>query len=170
MELQFDKCKYNIDSEGFWLSLRVKNNNQAKEFIQNMQDKLHVAILKVFRNKRSLDSNAYAWKLITEIGNVLRADKEEIYLRMLKRYGQSDLVSVKSFVEAKCYFKYFEEVGKSTLNGIEFTHYKVYKGSSEFDSREMSILIDGIVSECKELGIETLTPNEIERMKGEWGK
>lgn len=169
MELKFDKCKYNIDSDGFWLSLRVKDVNQAKEFIQNMKDKLHIAILKVFRKKRSLDSNAYAWKLITEIANVLRASKDEVYLQMLKRYGQSDLISVKSCIDVKPYFKYYDEAGKSTLNGTEFTHYRVYKGSSEFDSREMAILIDGIVSECKELHIETLPPEELNSMKEAWG-
>ena len=64
--------------------------------------------------------------------------------------------------------KYCEEAGTSVLNGKEFTHVKVYKGSSEFDKREMSILIDGIVDEAKTLGIETLTSAELERMKLDW--
>lgn len=168
MELKFDKSKCSRDGDGFWLSLRVKDISKAEEFMQNMKDKLHVATLKVFREKRSLDSNAYAWKLMTEIANVLRTSKEEVYLEMLKRYGQSDLVSVKSSIDVKPYFKYYEEAGKSVLNGTDFTHYRVYKGSSEFDSREMAILIDGIVSECKDLNIETLSPEEIKSMKEAW--
>lgn len=44
-----------------------------------------------------------------------------------------------------------------------------YKGSSLYNTKEMSLLIDGVVRECKELGIETETPDEIERMKQEWG-
>jgi hypothetical protein len=46
----------------------------------------------------------------------------------------------------------------------------VYKGSSEFDSREMSIFLDGVVSEAKEMGIPTETPNEIARLKAMWGE
>lgn len=112
--------------------------------------------------------NNYAWKLLTEIGNVLRASKDEIYLKMLKRYGQSELISVLSHIPIEHYVKYYEEAGESKLNGKMFTHYRVYKGSSDFDSREMSIFIDGVVSEAKELGIQTETPDEIARMKSLW--
>ena len=87
---------------------------------------------------------------------------------MLKRYGQSDLVSVVSSVDVRGYFKYFESVGTAMLQGKEFTHYRVYKGSSEYDSREMAVLIDGIISEAKELDIETLPPAEVERLKEMW--
>jgi hypothetical protein len=87
---------------------------------------------------------------------------------MLKEYGQSEMISVKSSVDLTRYLKYFEVAGESTLNGKEFTHYKVYKGSSEFDTREMSIFIDGIVQECKNVGIETMTPDEILKMESLW--
>jgi hypothetical protein len=66
--------------------------------------------------------------------------------------------------------KYSEVFGKGSINGKEFTHIKVYMGSSEMDTREMSILIDGIVSECKELNINTMTPNELEQLKEQWGR
>ena len=89
---------------------------------------------------------------------------------MLKRYGQSEIISALSHIPIADYVKYCEEAGESTLNGKLFKHYKVYKGSSEFDSREMAILIDGIVSEAKELGIQTETPNQIAEMKARWGE
>ena len=124
--------------------------------------------LKPYREKRSLNANNYAWKLITEIANIARADKEDVYLRMLKRYGQSQMISVLAEIPLGGYIKYYSEAGESTLNGKLFKHYKVYKGSSEFDKAEMAILIDGIVSEAKELGIQTETPEEIEKMKSLW--
>lgn len=124
--------------------------------------------LKEHKEKRSLNSNGYAWVLITKIADVLRANKEDIYLEMLKRYGQSEIVSVLSHIDMTGYFKYYEVAGTSTLNGKEFTHYKWFLGSSEYDTREMSILIDGIVSEAKALGIETLSPEEIENLKNMW--
>lgn len=124
--------------------------------------------LKEHREKRSLNSNSYAWVLITKIADVLRNSKEEVYLEMLRRYGQSEIVSVLSSIDITGYFKYYEIAGTSTLNGKEFTHYKVYKGSSEYDTREMSILVDGIVSEAKVLNIEVLPPEELENLKNSW--
>lgn len=130
--------------------------------------KTYIVEVKQYRKKRSLDANAYCWKLINELGNVLRQDKDEIYLEMLKSYGQSTIVSIMSDVNVKGYFKYYEPIGTGYVDDKEFTHYKVYKGSSEYDTREMSILIDGIIQECKEQGIETMTPQELEVLKQEW--
>ncbi len=121
------------------------------------------------RKKRSNDANALCWKLCTEIANVLRADKDSIYLDMLKKYGQSDIVSVVSTVDVKGYFKYYDEFGKGTVNGKEFTHYKVYKGSSEYDTREMSILLDGIIDEAKALDIEVISESDRALLLAEWG-
>lgn len=121
------------------------------------------------RKKRSNDANALCWKLCTEIANVLRAEKESIYVDMLKRYGQSDIVSVLSSVNVKGYFKYYDEFGKGTVNGKEFTHYRVYKGSSEYDTKEMSILLDGIIDEAKALDIEVISEREKSLLLEEWG-
>ena len=132
------------------------------------QDRDKVFEVKEHKEKRSLNANAYAWSLITKIADALRTSKEECYLEMLKRYGQSEIVSVLSQIDVSGYFKYYEPLATATLQGKEFTHYKIYKGSSEYNSVEMSILIDGIVSEAKELGIETIPPKEIERLKNLW--
>lgn len=120
------------------------------------------------KEKRSLNANAYAWSLIGKIADALRTSKDEVYLTMLKRYGQSEMVSVLSSIDVRGYFKYFEPVGTATLQGKEFTHYRIYLGSSEYNTKEMAILIDGIISEAEEIGIETLPPNEVERLKEMW--
>jgi len=132
------------------------------------QDKDKIFEIKEYKQKRSLNANAYAWQLITKIGNELRKSKEEVYLQMLKDYGQSEIISVLSHINPAGYFKYYEKIGIGIINEKEFTHYKIYKGSSEFDTKEMSIFIDGIVEEAKNLGIETMTPNEIERLNSLW--
>jgi hypothetical protein len=132
-------------------------------------DKLAIKIDR-YKAKRSLNATNYAWKLITDIGNATQQSKEDVYFLMLKRYGQSEMVSVVADVPVQHYFKHYEEAGESTLKGKLFKHYRVYKGSSEFDTKEMSIFIDGIVSEAKELGIETMTPNELAKMKSLWGE
>ena len=126
--------------------------------------------LKKHREKRSLNANALCWKLCTEIANVLRASKEEVYLKMLKEYGQSTLISVLADINVAGYLKYYEVAGRASIKGKEFIHYKVYKGSSEYDTQEMSILLDGIVSEAKELGIQVLSASELDLIKNEWKK
>ena len=93
-----------------------------------------------------------------------------MHFLLLRRYGQSEIVSVVSNIDVKPYFRYYAEAGESTLNGKIFKHYKVYKGSSEMNRKEMSILIDGLVSECKEAGIETKPKAEIDSLLKEWDK
>lgn len=153
------------------LTLSVNEASAAKLLFDDLHEveKLSIKIAK-HREKRSLNANNYAWKLLTEIGNVLRTSKDEVYLEMLKRYGQSEIISVLAHIPIGEYVKYCEEAGESTLNGKLFKHYKVYKGSSEFDTREMSIFLDGVVSEAKEMGIPTETPDEIARLKSLWGE
>ena len=153
------------------ITLSVNEEAAAKDLYDELHEaeKLSFKIDK-YREKRSLNANNYAWKIMTEIGNVVRASKDEVYLEMLKRYGQSEIISVLAHIPIGEYVKYCEEAGESTLNGKLFKHYKVYKGSSEFDSREMSIFLDGVVSEAKEMGIQTMTPDEIAKLKSLWGE
>lgn len=132
------------------------------------REKIYDVEIKEHKNKRSLNANSYAWALINKLGNKLRMSKDDIYIMMLDRYGQSEVVSVRSDIDVKGYFQYFKEIGRGFVQGKEFTHYKVFKGSSQYDTKEMSILIDGIVSECQDLGIETMTPDELERLKELW--
>lgn len=153
------------------LMLEINERNDFEALVDDMRDKDKLSIeVKPYRERRSLNANAYAWSLIGQIADIVRAGKDEIYLKLLKRYGQSELLSVLSHVPIGNYVKYYEEAGESKLNGKDFTHYRVYKGSSEFDTREMSIFIDGVVSEAKELGIQTDTPDQIAQMKARWGE
>jgi hypothetical protein len=153
------------------ITIMLECNEQGTA--QNMLDELMLQNLSIkidkYREKRSLNANAYAWQLIGKIGDATRLSKEEVYLRMLKEYGQSDLVSVLAHIPVEHYFKYYQEAGESVLNGKLFKHYRVYKGSSEFDSREMSIFLDGIIYEAKLLDIPTETPDRIAKMKDLWG-
>ena len=108
------------------------------------------------KEKRSLDQNSFAWYLIGKIADKLRASKNEIYLRLLRDYGQSIIVTVKRGLDlSKAGFKYYDEIRTGEINGKPFTAYKVYIGSSQYDKKQMTVLLDGIISECKELGIET---------------
>lgn len=120
--------------------------------------------IKEKRKKRTLSQNSYAWELITQIGNVIGKSKEEVYFEMLKAYGQVSEISMLSSIDPRGYFKYYELVSKRLFNNKEFSIYRIYKGSSEFDTKEMTMFIDGIVQECNQLEIETMTPDEIARL------
>ena len=88
---------------------------------------------------------------------------------MLKRYGQGGVVKIpKKFVKHfKRSYKYHEEHEK-IQDEKNAQYFRFWVGSSEYDSEEMSILIDGIVSEAKELGIPTETPERISEMISLW--
>lgn len=146
-----------------------------KQSAVNCWDKLHNAerlTIKVdkHRERRSLNANNYAWALMTEIGNVMRLNKDDVYFLMLKRYGQSELISVKDGIPIGEYVKYCERAGESWLNGTLFKHYKVYKGSSEFTKEEMAVFLDGVIQEAQDLEIDTRTPDEIAKLKSLWGE
>lgn len=134
----------------------IGNSQQIINWLFEQKDLEKKFEIKEYRQKRSLTANAYCWALIGEIADSLRLSKEAVYLNMLRDYGQSQIISVRADINIDGYFKYFEKFGTGTVNGKEFTHYKVYKGSSEYDTREMSIFIDGVVAEAKNLGIQTL--------------
>lgn len=159
-----------FDGKGIILTFEV--DSSASGQIENIraQDKLRIKAVK-YREKRSLDANAYAWVLMTKIADALSSSKEEIYEEMLQKYGavyeDEDgyiTMTVKKSVDMTKidgHWKYIKDNGK-------FASYLMIKGSSEYDTAEMSNFIDRIVEEAKELGIETATPDELERMKQEW--
>lgn len=140
---------------------------KCQDLIQYLfeQDRDKLFEIKEHKEKRSLSQNAYAWKLINEIGNKIGKSKEDLYVEMLKDYGQHEVISMLSTIDPKGYFKYYEVIGTGIVNDKEFTHYKIFKGSSEFNTLEMKIFIDGIIQEATQLGIPTITEKELESMR-----
>lgn len=122
------------------------------------------------KNKRSLNANSYAWELITQIANELRLSKEDIYMQMLKDYGQREYVCLSANVNPSRISKYYEENGKFKQNGSVYKSYMFYIGTSQYNSKEMSIFIDGLVQEARNLGIQTKEDYEIEEIIKEMEK
>lgn len=126
--------------------------------------------IKEKKNRRSLTQNAYYWALLNQLASTMRLNNEYVHFLMLQRYGVYQVVSVRSDIDVSGYFKYYAEVGRGFIKGTEFTHYRVYKCSSQMDSKEFSVLLEGVRSECEEQGIPTLTPDEISHLKFMEGK
>lgn len=170
-----------LETGQYIIDLRV--NEDVKELFHSLNGKdLSIKIIQ-YRKKRSLDANAYYWQLLTKISETLKTSKPFMHNQMLRKYGQLFLFdgrfstvtipdtpeAEKQVDEAETYhLKPTSQVRKGN-DGVMYRTYKMLRGSSDYDTKEMSELIDGIVSEAKELGIETLTPDELERIKTEWG-
>lgn len=138
------------------------------------EDKLNIE-LKKYRKKRSNDANAYAWVLLRELQDVLNVPKEEIYRDLIRNIGSYEIVPVKNeavekFRQAwsKNGLGWITETMKSKLEG--FTNVVTYYGSSTYNTKEMTRLIDLIVEECKQFGIEIKPQSEIDSLLNEWDK
>ena len=165
--MDYASRKYNIAFQADLAEEITRQYDSIKD-----SDRL-VITAKKWRKKRSLDANAYAWVLMSKIADAQEypTTKEEIYEKMLKDYGVLEEVDgVPITITVKACVDMSRITGHWMLiksNGT-FNAYAMIKGSSEYDTKEMSRFIDGIVAEAKELGIETLPPAELETMMKAW--
>lgn len=143
---------------------------KLKEVVANGKE-LTVDI-KQFRKKRSLDANGMLWAILNQMAEILKTSKDEVYLEMLNRYGVFTHVIVKADVveKVKREWKTVRELGEVTVNGKTGIQLQCYFGSSTYDSKEFSVLLEGVISEAKELGIDTITEGEKKRLLNDWGK
>ena len=161
------------------ITLESRQMDTAAALELSQVEELDVEIKK-HRKNRSLDANAYYWTLIGKIGDITGDSKNHIHNIMLDRYGQLDRMEDESLIpfcirDDIDYLEFPSPHLKPTQKTLSkgnklYRWFYQIKGSSEYDTKEMSHLIDGLVSECKEMGIETLPPEELERMMSEYEK
>lgn len=132
-------------------------------------DKLTITAKK-YRKKRSLDANALLWLCLGRIAEALNSDKWSIYLQMLKRYGQYTYICVKPNVveSVKLQWRECEEIGEIDINGQKAIQMLCYFGSSTYNTKEFSVLLDGVIQEMKGIGIEAPTTEEMRRALELW--
>lgn len=126
------------------------------------------------KRKRSLDANAYFWALCKELAVKLGISYMEVYRNYVRDYGVFNIVPIPEKAVDRWIENWgkngrgwiCESIGKSKITGYE--NIECYYGSSVYDTKEMSRLIDAIVEDCKAQGIETKTPDELERLKQQW--
>lgn len=105
--------------------------------------------------KRTLDQNAYMWALMTKIAEALGSTADEVYEIMLERYGVKTYQAVPSDEVHVLDLYNCRELGRRTLDGVEYISYVGTIGSSKYDTAQMGRMLDGIISECQELDIDT---------------
>ena len=126
------------------------------------------------RKKRSLDANSLLWVLCQKIAEVTGTTKEAVYREFIRRVGQFEILPIKDDAVDK-WIKIWQSHGlgwvSEVLDDSKIDGYKrviSYYGSSVYDSRSMSVLLDEAVQECKGLRIEVISPAELESLKASW--
>lgn len=154
----------------------VKVIAELASYIDSLKDdKEYILTVKEHKEKRSLNANAYAWKLLDLLAEKLRIGKSELYRTYIKDVGgNSEIICIQN--KALEHFKHIWETGHigrfveempSKIEGC--TNLIVYSGSSDFDTAEMSRLIELIVQDCKENDVPTWDEDELQRLCEEWG-
>ncbi len=129
------------------------------------KDKLYDVKITEYSDKRTKTMNSYYWVLVTQLANVLRTSKDELHAELIKRYSQRDYISLLANIKPGDYFPYYEYQNTYKHNNNTFKSYLIFKRSSDMNKQEFSILLNGLISECKEVGISTMTPEEIAQLR-----
>ena len=139
------------------------------------ENKLNIE-LKKYRKSRSLNANNYFWKVLQELCELAEIDTIEEYKRRVKELGifrrfKIEKDNIKTFEKmwtAQGIAWFCDVADTEYIGDTEFKIINAYYGSSSFNSKQMSRLIDGLVQDCKTYGIETKTPEEIESLLRSW--
>lgn len=178
LKTKFENIVFNLDKS---YTVSFKSNSIDKGTVENLFNELNkmsnngnndlkLIVDKYEKKHRSLNANNYSWKLQDEIAKKLNTSIDEIHDKMVLEYGVLETLSViKEALESLTRaFDYYKILGESELNGKKFVHLRVGIGTHNYNTEEMARFIDGVVSEAKELGIQTETPEQIAEMKSLW--
>ena len=146
------------------------NKRDIQQFIYRLDnDVIYDIKIDKHRKPKTLDQNKKAWAVMNEIGNLLKISKEEVYLSMLRAYGQREYVLLLSKANPDDFFKYYDEESTIQNKGKEFKSYIVYRGISTYDTKEMAIFIDGLLMEAEQLDVQIIEYKELkeEMLKNE---
>lgn len=150
--------------------------------IQKLEDlkgkELSIEVEK-YRKKRSLNANAYFWQLCDKIAKKLGSDKDTIYLMLLKEAGVFEIIDVieEAVPRIEALFRTIDIDYQYTVFGLNadgeevprnMVSLKCYRGSHEYNSKQMAELINNTVQQAQELGIDTMTADEIEHICSLW--
>lgn len=148
----------------------------SAEYLDDLKDKELKVQVSVWRQDRSLNANNYCWKLLDEIAQRMHSTKEEVYQEIISKVGVFEILPIRNeavdnFVEK------WKSRGLGWVCNImrdskipNYTNVIAYYGSSVYNTKEMSRLIDEVVQEAQGLGIQTKTPQELAELKSLWGQ
>lgn len=160
--------------------IQIRTQDSVNQLADSLTGKDLSIELKQYREHRSLSANAYFYVLVGKISANIKRSVNYVHNEMLRRYGQpfvldgelaftflpdTDEAATKADELDTVHLKPTSIVKPGAKGHENFRAYIILRGSHEYDSKEMSTLIDGVVSEAQELGIQTATPDELARIK-----
>ena len=171
--MQADTFRWSMDSAGYWLCIQTKDARRTLDSLK--PGKVYDVEIKEHRAKRSLDANAYFWVLVDRLAEKTRIPKTDIYRSYIREIGGNNetvCIPTKGVDKLRSGWEHnglgwLTDTMPSKLPGC--TNVVLYYGSSTYDTAQMSRLIDLIVQDCQEQGIETLPPDKLAGMMEEWG-
>ena len=135
--------------------------------LQKIDDKQYIVEIKKYSKKRSLSQNSYLWVLLDELGKKLQMSKEEVYKKYISDYGVFEIIPIKNeavdrFVKSWCNngLGYLcRDMGESKVKG--FTNLMVFYGTSSYSTQEMTRILEAVIMDCEEIGIDTMPLKDI---------
>lgn len=171
MKHRFDKAAVKRSADGrSWLCLRVENGAMARQEAMHLAEgKVYDADVKPHRDRRSTRANAYCFELLGQLAPLLGMKKIELYKTYIPDVGGAvRIVSIPDETVRAEYAALWAKQGDGWVTEEVGGELFCYYGSSTFDTKQMGRLIDLIVTDCKENGIETEPPERLRAMLDRW--
>jgi hypothetical protein len=156
-------------------TLTILLDGDFRHRYDELKDKDLEVTFKPWRKKRSLNANAYCWELLGELSEAMNLPAEEIYRNAIKAVGIYKDFPPLPQAEANTLKTAWRQLGIGWIaDQLDYDEdgsrvvVRCYYGSSVYNTRQMSRLVDYIVQDCKALGIETKTPEELAYLKEQW--
>lgn len=175
---QTDKFTWSADAAGMSLSLRTPLARRIVDAVK--QGKTYTVEIKEYRKKRSLNQNDMYWSVLTSFAEVLNISNARAHNLLLRRYGQLERYEDKPVYvvlpdteeaekradEAESYHLKPTSQVKEGKDGQMYRTYMLLRGSSTYNTKEMTRLLEGLLDECKEMGIAVMTEREASLLNG----
>lgn len=171
-----------IKLEGGNLIIKPERQDMGKAMalVRKHKDRLYTLEIKEYHKKRSLDANAMMWVMINQMSKILHIPSEEIYQGYIPDVGDNFTwhpekpEQVKRFSDGWCknhIGRMVDDVGPCRSTDLKgYRMLKCYYGSSEYDVLTFSRLLDLVIQDCRNLGIEVMSEREKSLLLEEWGK
>lgn len=170
MQIQINSVKPLLSFDTTILQLDVSNlsRHNLETIVSDFKAGLYE--IKKVRKKRSISANSYLWVLCDEIAEKIGSTKEEVYRRAVADKGVFSTLEFKSKEAMQDFKRHWTTNGVGWLTKtLSDKQLHAYYGTSVYDSKEMSVIIEWLIDEAERLGIPTMNDDELKKMTGRWG-
>lgn len=172
MKARLETIYKNIFAGSITISFNV-DNYEGLEALEELKGKDLSLEVKEYSEKRSLDANAYFHVLCGEMAKAVGCSKPYMKNSLLQRYGNREIDDNGEF-EAVLASESLHLEERDDIHCMPVGYrdglieYGVYQPSHTLSKQEFKYLLEGTISEAKELGIQTMTPSEIAHLASLW--